>query len=154
MSFFGHVRGMICRGCTRECEHRESTDAAARCPLGHWGPFYGADVVSPPPEAFAGLQSIMREAGPRLWRELHTAAERMPLDALPAFLAVFLRRIPCGDCRAWFDHYCRENPAPFGSKEAFFRWTVEAHNAVNRKLNREQWEFKRAEKLWILSNTP
>lgn len=79
--------------------------------------------------------------GARLWAELHTKR-----DVTPAFLQQFTKRIPCAECQAEWVALTNRIPPAFGP--GWFAWTVEAHNAVNARLNKPKMSLEDARRLW------
>jgi hypothetical protein len=97
--------------------------------------------------------------GSSLWRELHThqlcpVNERLvSIGGETVFdghhenwlwINRFTGRVPCGDCRSSWRKWVEANPPDFSSQDAFFEWTVRAHNSVNRKLGRGEWTVENA----------
>jgi hypothetical protein len=73
--------------------------------------------------------------GPIKWRELHyRGLTDFPMDKEHEWFAAFCRGLPCPQCREHFESFLRDHPPDFSSREAFFSWTVRAHNHVNRVL--------------------
>lgn len=66
-----------------------------------------------------------------LWDALHGME-----DPTPEKLAKFATRIPCGSCQKHWRQVMTESPPDLSSAEAFFVWSVDAHNAVNRHLGK------------------
>ena len=89
--------------------------------------------------------------GPPLREELH----RTGLAGLitPDFLADFTRRIPsvaCG-CGGHWESVVAARRLPLGgSPETQFAWTVEVHNAVNRRLGKLEMSVDEAKKAYRL----
>lgn len=82
------------------------------------------------------------ERGRKLWAELHTKQ-----DATPEWFALWMQRVPsfgCG-CRNAFAAIIAVNPPQY---DDWFAWTVEAHNAVNDKLNKPQITIEEARTIW------
>lgn len=75
------------------------------------------------------------------WAKLHTTR----MDAM-AF-SVWCESIP-GECMcsAGFRKIVESNPPRFD--DDWFRWTVEVHNAVNRKLGKPEIDYEKACELW------
>jgi hypothetical protein len=70
--------------------------------------------------------------GPIKWKELHVRAlSPFPMDEERDWFGAFLAGLPCPKCREHFNVFLEENPPDFSSREAFFEWTVRAHNDVN-----------------------
>ena len=84
-----------------------------------------------------------------LWLELHSYAQAGEWDAskAKAWYMAWRKRIPSFGCKCkehWGDI---ENKLPpdYSSEEAFFLWSVEAHNAVNKKLNKPIYSVEMAQ---------
>lgn len=88
----------------------------------------------------------------QLWIDLHRRAVAYPETATIAIIASelawltdqFRPRIHCGGCRTEWDGILSRLPPTLGTREAYFAWTVAAHNAVNEKLGHEAWTVERA----------
>lgn len=71
-----------------------------------------------------------------------------------AGLAAWELTIPqyeCG-CRRFYAEYKMANPPDFTSPEAFFRWGINLHNAVNRKLGKPELTIDEAISIWRKSD--
>ena len=103
---------------------------AGDCPLGRYtaGANTGPSAVAPLPDASTAW---ITTHGRELWAELH---DRPDADA--AYIADFIRRIPCGECRGHWLQILAEHPPRFGDE--WFDWTVQVHNAVNAHLGKPQ----------------
>jgi hypothetical protein len=90
-----------------------------------------------------------RVEGPRLWAELHHRPFLPGLDgfAETAWLNRFTGRVLCGECRNEWLAWVRENPVDLSSSFNYFRWTVDTHNAVNRRLGKPEMTVDEAFKL-------
>ena len=87
------------------------------------------------------------EQSRELWEELH-----LKKGADAKWLAGWVKRIPkfgCA-CRKGFELILREIPPRF---DDWFAWTVEVHNAVNRKLGRKEWTLDEAVARWTTAFT-
>ena len=85
------------------------------------------------------------------WIALHNGSIRNADD-----LAEWEKTIPqyeCG-CRAFYAKYKADNPPDFSTPEAFFRWGVALHNAVNRKLGKPELTTTEALSIWRNSDGP
>lgn len=88
------------------------------------------------------------EQGRKQWAHLHrfclTGDAREPAT-LAAFLAAFEKGVPCGPCREHWKQILAADPPdaadPFG-------WSVRAHNAVNRKLGKQELTEREAQARW------
>ena len=78
-----------------------------------------------------------------LWKELHERAINFTEPNDITYLGSFVSRIPkyhnCS-CQEFWQAWVRSNPPVFGIDEngnnKYFIWTVNTHNAVNKKLNK------------------
>lgn len=94
--------------------------------------------------------------GPAKWRELHLHASGLVRDGVlneaneRIWLASFSRSIGCLDCRLNWQTELAKLPPDYSSPEAFFAWTVAAHNAVNDRLGKPQFSLSDAQALYAL----
>lgn len=100
-------------------------------------------MVDSPPQ-----QGDLERRGPQLWAMLHRWALGADLVGGARWLLQFEWRISCSDCQSHWSQWVREHPADFSSREALFAWTVEAHNAVSRRLGKPQMDVKWAVERW------
>lgn len=79
--------------------------------------------------------------GPKMWAELHARARVFTGDvaAETKWLDTFARKIGCGGCQRHWNKMIAEHPPTLTSADAYFAWTVDRHNAVNRKLKKDEW---------------
>lgn len=87
-----------------------------------------------------------------LWKQLHLRAIDHTDSHDILFLAHFVRSIPrythgCA-CQEHFTVWKRSHPPQFGHHLEYFKWTVEAHNAVNIKLGKPIMSFEEAYQLY------
>lgn len=66
------------------------------------------------------------------------------------FLHLIGKLYPCWPCASDFQHWMAErgNAPRVEGREALGRWMCEAHNEVNRKLGKEEFDCKRWEVRW------
>ncbi len=89
--------------------------------------------------------------GPHQWNMLHTIAVAYP-DQPDAdrqksslnYLHSMCENLPCPGCSHHCNEYLQTHPPQVGSNESFFAYTVDFHNEVNRRLQKEQWSYSRA----------
>lgn len=55
---------------------------------------------------------------------------------------------PCRHCRDDFAAYVRARPPTLGTRAAFGRWLCDAHNDVNRKLGKDEFDCSLIDKRW------
>lgn len=82
-----------------------------------------------------------------LWKSLHTYKYTTEKEANEWFYR-WCSRIPCGSCKQDWAKIIGEFPPDFSSSEAFFIWGVDAHNLVNKKLDKPQITLEDARKTW------
>lgn len=100
------------------------------------------------PESLKPVRLVRSEAvpivdGSKLWAELHTKR-----DATPEWFAEWLSRVPnfrCS-CRRDFEAIILANPPRYND---WFKWTVEIHNSVNKKLGKSIVTFEAAMNFWM-----
>lgn len=95
-------------------------------------------------------RNIMETKGPGMWEMFHSFAMSWDLnvDAAVAFLNKFAAQIPCGACKTHWRQINEELPPDMSSRNAFFSWSVEAHNAVNAKLNKPPFAVEEARMIY------
>jgi hypothetical protein len=75
--------------------------------------------------------------GPIKWKELHCRGLiGLPMGEERHWFKAYLAGLPCAKCREHFEAFLRDCPPDFRSRDAFFEWTVRAHNHVNRANDR------------------
>ena len=84
-----------------------------------------------------------------LWKELHTRSLSFKYNDDMKYLLEFGMKIPryttgC-KCKEFWVKWIRENPPTFNK---YFEWTVKAHNAVNKKLNKPEFTVEEAKKFY------
>lgn len=101
------------------------------------------------PDAAGGAEFGKYAWGAPFWREIHGKARTLATPAeRAAYVASIYLRLPCGDCKSHWQAYLVENPPPFDSSEALFRWTFEAHDHVSARKGLTRISFDEAKKLY------
>lgn len=95
--------------------------------------------------------------GPQLWRVIHMMAMNYPVrptkahkDDAMAFFASLKTMLPCEGCRKGYVKMVSSGPLKltpqvFATRMTLFAWTVDIHNAVNKRLGKpstktwQQW---------------
>jgi FAD-linked sulfhydryl oxidase len=99
----------------------------------------------------------VEELGRSSWTLLHSMTASYPVDPSPqlqaetkSFLNTFSKLYPCWYCAKDFQKWIRdERHAPrVSSREEFGRWMCEAHNAVNVKLGKKEFDCNKWEERW------
>lgn len=82
---------------------------------------------------------------PELWALLHRRALASNGEEDLKFLEDFRKLLPCGTCRQDWDRMLLRTPPDFS---AYFAWTVDRHNEVNRMLNKAEMTLEAAKLRW------
>ena len=109
--------------------------------------------LQPPADCPADVESLGRAA----WTLLHTMTAAYPTRPSPGqqtdarqFLSSFSRLYPCWVCAEDFQQWMSDpkNTPRVSSRSEFGQWMCEAHNAVNVKTGKEQFNCARWEERW------
>jgi hypothetical protein len=80
--------------------------------------------------------------GPHFWMTLHIACLGcQDYKAISEFIEGYMYIIPCLSCRQHFEQVLAENPVP---ETDFFKWSVDVHNIVNRRLGKPEFSYEDA----------
>lgn len=83
--------------------------------------------------------------GPLLWRQLHCRAlSYLPMKGEQEWFNAFIQSIPCPHCQKHFQLFVEQNPPDFKDRPSFFRWTVLAHNYVNKAKDKKEVDLATA----------
>ncbi|PHH81149.1 hypothetical protein CDD83_3639 [Cordyceps sp. RAO-2017] len=89
------------------------------------------------------------------WTVLHSIAASYPERPSPAqqsdilsFVALFSRLYPCWICAEDFQAYQRRRAPRATSRHDFGTWLCDAHNEVNRKLGKPEFDCFKWEQRW------
>lgn len=100
----------------------------------------------------AGIQDVpsiqWASLGPLLWTKFHAYPWNADLTSARQWIEVFGNGIPCGECRSHWKRWVEEHPPDLRNAESLFRWTIDAHNAVNRRLGKREWTLDEAICKW------
>ena len=81
--------------------------------------------------------------GPHFWMTLHVACLGcQDYKALTEFVEGYMYIIPCLSCRQHFEQVLVENPIPEAGD--FFKWSVDVHNIVNKRLGKPEVSYEDA----------
>jgi FAD-linked sulfhydryl oxidase len=114
-------------------------------------------LVTPSGTTPADCPPDVEALGRSTWTLLHSMAAAYPEKAdkqqqkdMQGFLELFSRLYPCWVCardfQAWMGHGCNE--PRLGGRAEFGWWMCEAHNEVNRKLGKEEFDCQFWEERW------
>ncbi|QBZ80981.1 Evr1/Alr family domain containing protein [Pandoravirus celtis] len=111
-----------------------------------------------------GGSDVMHLVGPPMWETLHYAAFQCPepfdervSSALIGLVRGYVVLLPCAECRGHFAALLDAHPpevAARSGRQAFARWTVDAHNAVNaRSVSRSSPMTRRRDAMRAATST-
>lgn len=95
------------------------------------------------------------ELGKGTWTLLHIMASTYPIAPTPEviqdhkiFFQLLPRIYPCPDCRVHMRKMFHELPPQLNSRSEFMSWLCEAHNRVNRRLNKPVFDCSKLDERW------
>lgn len=88
---------------------------------------------------------ITADKGRERWAELHRRSLAWAGGDDSGWLAAFAERLPCGECRGHWLGMVARTPPDWAN---YFRWGVERHNEVNRRLGKPELTEAAARSLW------
>lgn len=93
-----------------------------------------------------------RELGQASWTLIHSIAANYSHTPTAndqyhakAFLRSIAKLYPCKRCRQHFDKYIAAAPPDLSNRDGFVLWACSAHNAVNRRQNKEEFPCRMAD---------
>ncbi|KAH0538506.1 hypothetical protein FGG08_004893 [Glutinoglossum americanum] len=110
-------------------------------------------IDKPPEDCPADVETLGRGT----WTFLHTLSATYPSHATPnqqsdmrAFLMLFAKLYPCWNCAQDFQAWMQKggNEPRVRGRGEFGTWMCEAHNEVNRKLGKKEFDCRRWEERW------
>ncbi|EKV19218.1 FAD dependent sulfhydryl oxidase Erv1, putative [Penicillium digitatum] len=122
-------------------------------------PALGAAATSFPSETPSDCPPDVEELGRSTWTLLHSMAATYPEKAnmehqanMSGFLKFFSKLYPCWVCaddfQTWMAHPSGRNKPKLESRKEFGWWMCEAHNEVNRKLGKKEFDCRLWEERW------
>ncbi|ERT02774.1 hypothetical protein HMPREF1624_01076 [Sporothrix schenckii ATCC 58251] len=110
-----------------------------------------AAVAGPPVDCPADVETLGRST----WTLLHTIAAQYPTQPSPSqqadvkgFIGTLSRLYPCWVCAEDFQLFLSKSPVRTASRDDFGRWLCAAHNEVNDKLGKPQFDCNLWEERW------
>lgn len=89
------------------------------------------------------------------WSIIHSFAAYFPekpteyqQEQAKQFISSFSNLFPCNYCAQDFRNYIKENPVRTETRKDFCMWTCEAHNDVNVKLGKPEFDCNDFDKRW------
>lgn len=93
--------------------------------------------------------------GRNTWSLLHTMAAKYPVKPTPedkANMQEFIRLIsilyPCSYCAKDFQEDIKAEPPKLDSRNTLALWFCQAHNRVNSKINKPQFDCSKVDERW------
>jgi len=94
--------------------------------------------------------TVRAQVGNAGWKLLHTILSQYPEEptseqraTLETFIKFFSRVYPCNECATHFQELLREYPPQLGSRKNAVMWGCNAHNVVNRRLEKPEYDCTR-----------
>jgi FAD-linked sulfhydryl oxidase len=159
------TRSTSCRTCTSVASWRALTkQAKAETPTStdktaNSKPALAAAATPSPSETPADCPPDVEQLGRSTWTLLHSMAATYPekantehQDNMRGFLKFFSKLYPCWVCaddfQTWMAHPSGRNQPRLESRKEFGWWMCEAHNEVNRKLGKKEFDCRFWEERW------
>jgi len=99
--------------------------------------------------------TVNRQWGGYIWGTIHEVAIGYPevpseLDKnwYRQFYTFLFKVLPCPICKHDFEDIEQSHPIDLTDRDSLFKWTVDIHNSVNKKLNGYTWTVEEAKKQW------
>jgi FAD-linked sulfhydryl oxidase len=97
----------------------------------------------------------VEQLGRSSWTLLHSITASYPSNPTPTdqqnvsqFMSLFSKLYPCWVCAEDFQTYMEQNKVRTESRDEFGKWMCEAHNDVNRKLGKREFDCRKWEERW------
>lgn len=91
-----------------------------------------------------GNETAKAELGRATWKYFHTVMARFPdkptqeqSATLSAYIRLFQRLYPCGECAEHFGQILQRFPPQVSSRSAAAGWACHVHNEVNKSLKKD-----------------
>ncbi|KAI5287466.1 hypothetical protein KEM54_005981 [Ascosphaera aggregata] len=108
-------------------------------------------ITSQPNDCPADVEQLGRSS----WTLLHTMAANYPDVAtseqqsdMRNFLHFFTKLYPCWVCGTGFQKWMVNHPPPLNGRGEFGNWMCQAHNVVNRRLGKKEFDCRFWEQRW------
>ncbi|KAF2347294.1 ERV/ALR sulfhydryl oxidase domain [Trinorchestia longiramus] len=102
-----------------------------------------------------GCPADVLSLGRGSWRLLHTMAAHYPeaptqqqQHDMSSFIALFAKLYPCPPCAQDFREWLTKHPPNVSTGHALSQFFCEAHNEVNRKLGKNEFNCKFVDERW------
>ncbi len=135
-----------CRSCNSFADFTSQTKKITKTTTSH--PHAAA---GPPPDCPPDVEELGRSS----WTLLHSIAASYPSSPTPTernqvrqFMSLFSKLYPCWVCAEDFQDFMAKNKVRTESRDEFGQWMCEAHNDVNRKLGKKEFNCSKWEERW------
>ncbi|KAJ5592561.1 FAD dependent sulfhydryl oxidase Erv1 [Penicillium hordei] len=153
------------RALTKQADHKSTNSSSASTPTSSTSkmttstPALAAAATPSPSETPSDCPPDVEELGRSTWTLLHSMAATYPEKAnmehqanMSGFLKFFAKLYPCWVCaddfQTWMAHPSGRNQPKLESRKEFGWWMCEAHNEVNRKLGKKEFDCRLWEERW------
>ena len=131
-----------CRACNSYTDQKKSFMAMAA-------------KFSKKPQKHLGCPLDREELGRHTWGYLHTMAAywlerptRSEQSSMNTFVKTFSHTYPCEDCAYALREWMVDNPPRTANNLELSKWFCEAHNEVNERLGKKQFDCNLVLKRW------
>ncbi|KAL3492564.1 ERV/ALR sulfhydryl oxidase domain-containing protein [Aspergillus germanicus] len=146
--------GKPCRTCTSAAAWKNLTRQARATPSSS-----APTAARQSPQPLKECPPDVEELGRSTWTLLHSMSATYPEKANPeqqsemrGFLKLLSKLYPCWVCaddfRTWMAEPSGKNEPKLGGRKEFGNWMCEAHNEVNRKLGKKEFDCRFWEERW------
>ncbi|KAJ4317959.1 Flavin-linked sulfhydryl oxidase of the mitochondrial IMS [Fusarium piperis] len=139
--------GKPCRNCTSFAAWAAQTKDT----LKHDAARTQTATQGPPADCPPDVEALGRST----WTLLHSIAAQYPEQPsrgqqsdLLSFVGLFSKLYPCWVCAEDFQGYLHRDAPKVGSRDEFGKWLCGAHNEVNRKLGKAEFDCSKWEERW------
>ncbi|QPG93834.1 hypothetical protein C2857_002949 [Epichloe festucae Fl1] len=147
--------GKPCRSCTSFAAWRDMTRGKARQDAAANDKGSSVTAVTKPPASRGDCPPDVETLGRGTWTLLHSIAATYPdvpsmsqQSDLLSFVKLFSKLYPCWVCAEDFQSYLGKEMPRVQSRDEFGKWLCGAHNEVNRKLGKPQFDCSQWQERW------
>ncbi|KAM0285500.1 hypothetical protein ACHAQH_001450 [Verticillium albo-atrum] len=152
-----HTKGIVLGPDGKPC--RTCTSSTFWAAMGKTPKTTGTATTAATPVTTNGLPADcppdVERLGNSSWTLLHSIAATYPEKPSPAqkddlrgFMRTFSRLYPCWVCAEDFQSYIKKDEVRVEGRQEFGNWLCMAHNEVNRKLGKKEFDCSRWEQRW------
>ncbi|KAJ3664085.1 hypothetical protein Zmor_008282 [Zophobas morio] len=143
-----HLEQENCRSCTSFSDYAKT----ARARKAHED---SSGEVAPSGSLRTDCPLDKEELGRSAWGLLHTIAAKYPDKPtrseqrdMSAFFHLFSKFYPCDYCAEDFQRHIQVDPPPTSCYEELSQWLCRAHNKVNVKLGKPEFDCSKVDERW------